>query len=150
TAVRPSLVNEVRFSYWYWHTRNLPPTRDRCPGECIGLALPQIGVLGTDLMIGNYPLVPQGGDSRRYHLADNLTWQRGRHQFRFGGEWQFDRNDGFLTLFEPAAMVLYSPQIVQAYNADPRVPPQARVPLPSSFTTLSDLLQLPLLGASIG
>jgi len=150
TAVRPSLVNEVRFSYWYWHTRNLPPTRDQCLGDCIGLGLPQIGVLGTDLMIGNYPLVPQGGDSRRYHLADNLTWQRGRHQLRFGAEWQFDRNDGFLALFEPAAIVLYSPQIVQAYNADPRVPPQARIPLPSSFTTLNDILQLPLLGASIG
>jgi hypothetical protein len=52
---------------------------------------------------------------------------------RFGFEWQFDRSDGFLTLFEPAAMVLYSPQIVQAYNADPRVPAQARIPIPSSF-----------------
>jgi hypothetical protein len=150
TAVRPTLVNEVRLSYWYWHTRNLPPTRDRCPGDCMGLGLPQIGVLGTDLMIGNYPLVPQGGDSRRYHLADNVTWQRGRHQIRFGTEWQFDRSDGFLTLFEPAGMALYSPQILQAYNADPRVPPAARIPLPSSFTTLNDILQLPLLGASIG
>ena len=101
-------------------------------------------------MVGNYPLVPQGGDSRRYHTADNMTWQRGRHQLRFGFEWQFDRSDGFLTLFEPAAMVLYSPQIVQAFNADPRVPPQARIPIPASFRTLNDILQLPLVGASIG
>lgn len=150
TALRPNLTNELRFSYWYWHTRNLPPTRAQCPGECIGLGLPQIGILGTDFTVGNYPLVPQGGDSRRYHTADNMTWQKGRHQLRFGFEWQFDRSDGFLTLFEPAAMVLYSPQIVQAYNADPRVPAQARIPIPSSFRTLNDILQLPLVGASIG
>ena len=150
TALRPNLINELRFSYWYWHTRNLPPSRAQCPGECIGLGMPQIGILGTDFMVGNYPLVPQGGDSRRYHTADNMTWQRGRHQLRFGFEWQFDRSDGFLTLFEPASMVLYSPQIVQAFNADPRVPPQARIPLPASFGTLNDILQLPLVGASIG
>lgn len=150
TALRPTFINEMRFSYWYWHTRNLPPTRERCPGECIGLGLPQIGILGTDFMVGNYPLVPQGGDSRRYHTADNMTWQRGRHQFRFGFEWQFDRSDGFLSLFEPASIVLYSPQIVQAFNADPRVPPQARIPIPTSFRTLNDVLQLPLVGVSIG
>ncbi|MBL8215423.1 MAG: TonB-dependent receptor [Bryobacterales bacterium] len=150
TSLRPTLVNEVRFSYWYWHTRNLPPTRDRCPGDCIGLGLPQIAILGTDLMIGNHPFVPQGGDARRYHLADGMTAQRGLHQFRFGIEWQFDRSDGFLALFEPAAMTLYSPQLVQVYNADPRVPPQARIPIPSSFRTINQVLQLPLLGASIG
>lgn len=150
TVLRPNLINELRFSYWYWHTRNLPPMRERCPGECIGLGMPQIGILGTDFMVGNYPLVPQGGDSRRYHTADNVTWRKGRHQLRFGFEWQFERSDGFLTLFEPASMVLYSPQIVQAFNADPRVPPQARIPLPASFRTLNDILQLPLVGASIG
>ncbi len=95
-------------------------------------------------------LAPQGGDFRRYHTADNMTWQVGRHQLRFGFEWQFDRGDGFLSLVEPASMVLYSPQIVQAYNADPRVPPQARIPLPTSFRSLNDILQLPLIGADIG
>ncbi|MCZ2153245.1 MAG: TonB-dependent receptor [Bryobacterales bacterium] len=150
TAPRATLVNEFRLSYWYWHTQNVPPGRSDCPGSCPGLGLPQISVLGTDFIVGNYPLVPQGSDSRRYHLADNITWQRGRHQLRFGGEWQYDRGAGFLTLFEPASMVLYSPQIVRAYNADPRVPAQARIPLPTSFRTLEDVLQLPLVGASIG
>lgn len=150
SALKPHVVSELRFSYWYWRTRNLPPNRTECPGECLGLALPQISILGTDFAVGNYPLVPQGSDSRRYHLADHITWQRGRHQFRFGGEWQYDRGGGFLSLVEPAAIVLYSPQIVQAYNADLRVPVQARIPLPATFRTLDDVLQLPLAGASIG
>lgn len=150
TALGANAVNELRFAYWYWNTRNLPPSASDCPGMCLGTGLPEISILGTDFIIGNYPLVPQGFDSRRYHLADNVTWLSGRHQFRFGGEWQYDRGAGFLSLFEPASMVLYSPQIVQAYNADPRVPAQARIPLPASFRTLDDVLQLPLVGASIG
>lgn len=150
SVLRSNLVNELRFSYWYWHTRNQPPGRADCPGECIGFGFPEISVLGTNFAVGNYVLVPQGGDFRRYHTADNVTWQAGHHQFRFGFEWQFDRGDGFLALIEPASMVLYSPQIVRAYNSDPRVPPQARIPLPASFRTLNDLLQLPLIGANIG
>ena len=40
TALRPNLINELRFSYWYWHTRNRPPTQsNECPGECIGLGI---------------------------------------------------------------------------------------------------------------
>ncbi len=150
SALTPSLTNELRFSYWYWHTRNLTPTADDCSGSCIGLGMPEIRILGTDFAAGNYTLAPQGGDFRRYHLADNVTWQAGAHQFRFGGEWQFDRGNGFLSLVEPASLVLYSPQAVRAYNADPSVLPQARIPIPSLFRTFNDLLQLPLATANIG
>jgi hypothetical protein len=150
SVLRPDMVNELRFSYWYWHTRNRTPSRTDCPGECVGFGAPSVSVLGTNFTLGNYVLAPQGGDFRRFHTADNVTWQAGQHQFRFGFEWQFDRGDGFLALIEPASMVLYSPQIVQAYNSDPRVPPPARIPLPTSFRTLNDLLQLPLIGANVG
>ena len=47
------LINEFRFSYWYWHTRNLPPSSSSCPPPCLGLGLPEIGILGTDFTIGN-------------------------------------------------------------------------------------------------
>jgi hypothetical protein len=149
SSIRPTVTNELRFSYWYWHTRNLTPSASECPG-CLGLGMPEIRILGTDFAAGNYTLSPQGGDFRRYHLADNLTWQIGSHQIRFGGEWQFDRGDGFLNLVEPASLVLYSPQAVRAYNSDPSVPLQARIPLPSSFRTYNDLLQLPLASVNIG
>ena len=68
---------------------------------------------------------------------------------RFGFEWQYERSAGFLKFVEPASMVLYSPEIVRAFNADPRVPPQARIALPESFQTLDDVLQLPLVGFSV-
>ena len=149
SALTHRLTNEIRVSYWYWHTRNLTPTTNDC-SACPGLGMPEIHILGTDFAAGNYTLAPQGGDFRRYHLADNLTWQVGSHQFRLGGEWQFDRGNGFLSLVEPASLVLYSPQAVRAYNADPSVLPQARIPLPSVFRTFNDLLQLPLAAVNIG
>jgi len=150
TAFRPNVVNEARFSYWYWQTRNLPPTSMDCPGACPGLGMPEISILGTDLVMGNFILLPQGGDFRRYHTADNVSWQKGRHLMRFGFEWQFDRGSGFLTFVEPASMVLYPPDVVRAFNADPRLPAGARIPLPGSFETIDDILQLPLVGFSTG
>jgi hypothetical protein len=66
--------------------------------------MPEISILGTNFVIGNYRFVPQGGDFRRYNTTDSVTWQKGRHQLRFGIEWQFDRGDGFLALVEPASM----------------------------------------------
>lgn len=150
SVLRPNLINELRFSYWYWQTRNLPPDRSNCPGECVGLGMPEISILGSDFVAGNFVLTPQGGDTRRYHLTDNVSWQKGRHGMRFGFEWQYERSAGFLEFVEPASMVLYSPELVRAFNADPRVPPQARIPLPASFQTLDDILQLPLVGFSVG
>ena len=150
SAFRPNLINELRFSYWYFSSRNLPPNRSNCPGECIGLGMPEISILGSDFVAGHFVLAPQGGDTRRYHLTDNVSWQKGRHSMRFGFEWQYERGGGFLEFVEPASMVLYSPEIVRAFNADPRVPPQARIALPESFRTLDDVLQLPLVGFSVG
>ena len=112
--------------------------------------MPEISILGNDFVAGNFVLAPQGGDTRRYHLTDNVSWRKGRHSMRFGFEWQYERGGGFLEFVEPASMVLYSPEIVRAFNADPRVPPQARIALPESFQTLNDVLQLPLVGFSVG
>ncbi len=112
--------------------------------------MPEISILGSDFVAGNFVLTPQGGDTRRYHLTDNVSWQKGRHAMRVGFEWQYERSAGFLEFVEPASMVLYSPELVRAFNADPRVPPQARIPLPDSFQTLDDILQLPLVGFSVG
>ncbi len=150
STLQPNLINELRFAYWYWQTRNLIPDRSACPGECVGFGLPQVRILGVDFVMGNYFLAPEGGDFRRYHLTDTLSWHKGRHLWRFGLEWQFERGGGFLQFLEPAALVLYSPQTVRLFNSDPRVPPQARIPLPSSFDTAEDILDLPLVGFSTG
>ena len=56
--------------------------------------MPEISILGSNLVAGNFVLTPQGGDTRRYHLTDNASWQKGRHSMRFGFEWQYEPSAG--------------------------------------------------------
>ncbi len=142
SAIRPNVVNEARFSYSYWHNRNLFPDAATCPAPCLGLLMPQIDVLGAGLTLGNNPNAPQGRDLRHFTISDNLTWQKGSHRVRFGGEWEYEYGPGFWAQFEPAALELYSPSTVRAYNAT--LPPALQISLPSSYNTIADVLQLPL------
>lgn len=143
-----NLVNEARFGYSYWHNRNLFPTAEVCPGDCVGLLDPQIDVIGAGLTLGNNTNAPQGRDLRHFTTTDNLTWQRGSHRLRFGGEWEYEYGGGFWAQYDPAALEVYSPTTVATYNS--QVAPQERLTIPSSFQNLNDILQLPLAYFSMG
>ncbi len=140
SVLRPSVVNDARLSYTYWSIRDRLPTAADCPGDCIGLGAPRIEVLGTGLTIGHYN--SGRADLRRFTATDSLTWQRGRHRVRFGGEWESYRSGGVFLFDEPAFIQLYSPEAVRAA--------QAPIPLPGSFRTLDDILRLPLVSFSTG
>lgn len=144
TTLRPTLVNEARFAYTYWHNRNQFPSSSDCPG-CIGLGFPQIDVTGAGFVIGNTTNAPQGRDLRHYITADNMTWQRGTHRLRFGGEWDHSVGTGFWAFLEPAAMVLYSPSIVNNL-VNPSLPAPFRIQIPATYNTIDDILKLPLAG----
>jgi hypothetical protein len=150
SALRPNLVNEFRYSMTYWHNEKTPPTTADCPPPCVGLGLPQISVYQVNgLQIGNDVInTPQSRVVRRHIFADNITVQKGSHGIRFGGELEFEKGTGTYAYGEPGGMVLYSPQIVQLYNS--QIPPPFRLGLPGSFTTVQDLLQLPVLGFVTG
>jgi len=79
---------------------------------------------------------------RRYQLTESLMWQRGNHRFRFGLDWEHATYTGQMLDQDPATMSLYSPRQVRIFNAT--APLAAQIPLPSSFLTLADILQLPL------
>ncbi len=143
SAFRSTLVNEARFAYTYWHNRNFFPSTSDCP-NCIGLGYPQIDVFGAGFTIGNTTNAPQGRDLRHYITSDNMTWQRGAHGIRFGGEWDHAVGTGFWAFLEPAAMVVYSPAIVNFVNS--QLPAALRIPIPASFNTIDDILKLPLAG----
>ncbi|MGH9658744.1 MAG: hypothetical protein ACRD96_09380, partial [Bryobacteraceae bacterium] len=143
-----NLVNDFRFAYGYWQNRNDTPSASDCVGNCIGLGLPQIDVTGAGFLIGNNFNAPQGRDLRRFTLNDNVSWQKGKHRFRFGGEYEPGPGTGYWAFCEPACVVLYSPEIVGFYNS--QVPAAARIQIPASFNTAADILQLPLAGFSTG
>lgn len=147
SAIRASLVNDFRFAYQYWRNRNLFPSESDCPG-CIGRGLAQIQITGTNFTMGNTSNATQGRDLRRFNFTDNLTWQKGSHRLRFGGEFEYAPGTGFWGFCDPACIVLYSPELVAQIN--PLLPAPARVTIPGSFRTEADLLQLPLAGWSAG
>ncbi len=138
SSFTPAIVNEARFSMTYWSNRNSLPTAAQCP-NCIGLDGPNINVDGTGLSFGNQTNTPQSRVLRRYISADNFTWQKGKHRMKMGGEWEFQKGTGTYTIDEPAAMTLYSPEEVA------QLQPALLPLLPKTYTTLADILKLPLM-----
>ena len=137
SSFTPALVNEFRYSNTFWSNRNNLPTAQQCPG-CLGLLGPHISVEGTGFSFGNQTNTPQSRVLRRNIFADNVTWQKGNHRMKFGGELEHQRGTGTYTIDEPASITLFSPAEVQ------QLAPQLVPLLPKSFNTLNDVLRLPL------
>jgi hypothetical protein len=135
-------VNDLRFSYFFVSSDAQLPRPEDCP-SCLGLGAPSITVR-PDLFIGRSGLTDVLG--RRFHLNDVVSWQRGRHGLRFGGDWEVTRAGTINPTNEPVTMTLFSPQAVRTFNVIAR----RLIPLPSSFLTLQDILQLPLQSFTVG
>ncbi|MBL8229880.1 MAG: TonB-dependent receptor [Bryobacterales bacterium] len=144
STFRSTLVNDFRFSYLYWSNRNLHPTSNECPG-CLGLGLPEMSVVGTNVRFGNTSNAPQGRDIRRYNIVNNMTWQRGAHRMRFGGSYETAPFSGFWAFGDPAAGNVWGPDIMVANRI-----PLAAFGLPNQFLTNDDVLKLPLAAFAMG
>jgi hypothetical protein len=142
SSVRPTMVNDFRFSYQYWHNRNLFPTASDCPGNCIGLNGPSVVLGGSNITVGNTSNATQGRDLRRYQYTDGLSWQKGSHRFRFGGEYEHAPGTGFWGYCDPGCLAVLTPEAVAS------AVPKAFIPiffpkLPSKITSTADLNNLP-------
>jgi hypothetical protein len=138
------LVNDVRFSYFFVSYAQQPAEAADCP-TCLGMGVPSITV-SPQLSIGASSTTTVLG--RRFHLNDVVSWQKGQHQMRFGGDWETTRGGRTDLGDQPVTMSLFSPKNVRDFNA--QQPPDSRIPLPATFLTLPDLLQLPLQNFSVG
>lgn len=134
-----SLVNDLRFSYFYFRSMEAPADVDDCPG-CLGVGAPRIIITDPGVAFGTTRWLV--GPASRYELAESLMWQRSSHRLRFG--FDFEHNNAAVSILdqEPAVIELYSPRQVRNFNATQ--PPTAQIPLPSSFLTLDNILLLPL------
>jgi hypothetical protein len=141
-----NLVNDFRFSYFFISSSELPPSGNECPG-CLGVGAPEIDVAQAGLFLGNSAVSYNLG--RRWHLNDSVTWQRGPHRARFGVDWEHNRGGLTQWFNEPATISLFSPSQVRQYNALPQTQPGMRIPLPTAFRTVDDILQLPLQTANV-
>ncbi len=148
SVLRPTLVNDFRFSYFFLSDDQLPPEQQDCPG-CLGIGAPAI-------MIGSPAIFTIGQSSttlnpgRRFHLNESMASQRGPHRARFGVEWEHNRGGALSWTNEPATLTLFTPGQVRTLNSAPQTPPDRRIPLPAAFNTLEDVLQLPLQSVTVG
>ncbi len=143
TVLTPAVVNDLRFSYWYWQNRNTPAS---CPG-CIGTGGPEIYVVGSNnFILGNNFNSPQGRDLRRYPLSDNLNRVSGRHRMKFGGEYEFDRGSGYWAFFDPARVYLLPPETLNALHVAPSL---FGVPA-SGPLSAADIMKMPVTSFELG
>jgi hypothetical protein len=139
-----SLVNDFRFAFHYWNNRNLHPTENECAG-CLGLGLPEMSIVGTNVRVGNTSNAPQGRDIRRYNISNISTWQKGAHRMKYGINLEWSPFNGFWAFGEPAAGNVWGPDIMAANRI-----PIAAFGLPAQFNTNADLLKLPLAAFAMG
>ena len=142
STLRPTLVNDFRFNYAYWHNRNLFPNDSDCP-DCIGLHFPQLSMVGSsNFAVGDTSNATQGRDLRRFNFIDGLTWQKGAHRFRFGGEIEYAPGTGFWGYCDPGCFGVLSPEYITGIL---KAATGVFFPnLPSKITSNADLLNLPV------
>jgi hypothetical protein len=153
SVLRSTLVNDFRFSYSYFRNYLNPPTESQCeslgggPDSCFGVAGPRITFFGG-LSIGNDPNVLQNRNPRTLQWTDNVSWTKGSHRVRFGGDWEYSyahggwgRNAaGTFAAFSPA-QILGNPGTFGAAN----IPKSLQTG--GTGATFADLLKLPMTGS---
>jgi hypothetical protein len=147
SVLRPTLLNDLRFSSFVLETQ-IGPAREEDCGGCLGLGGPQITVALTGLIFGNSSAFDTR--ERRFHLSDSMTWQARAHRVRVGIDWEHNRDRNLSWISDPVSMTLYSPARVRAFNARPGTLPAERIPLPTTFASIDDILRLPLQSMTVG
>jgi hypothetical protein len=148
STLRPTLINELRFSYFFISSGEKAARPEDCPAGCIGVGGPDIRIPDATITIGRSGTTDNLG--RRYHFSDTINWQPNAHRFRFGLEYEYNRGGRVATSDEPVSITLFSPTRVRGFNALPTTPPNLRIPLSSSFATIDDILQLPVQSFTVG
>jgi hypothetical protein len=170
TIFSNQIVNDLRYSYSFYSGRLDIPT-DVCtdPVYCIGAGGSRISTTLSNFVIGNNLNTPQNRVLRTYQLTDTLSWQKGSHGIRGGGEWEHFYGRGSWAYLEPAFVTLWDPLHILAFVAatggvnSPFFPLYNALPLslklnatgtgpavPGLLPTYQDILKLPLAGFATG
>jgi Carboxypeptidase regulatory-like domain len=148
SLITPELVNDLHLQYQYWSNH----TEKAAPGACALPCVADATLPNVFTLIGsNFPGVgpgqnqPQSRNTRRFELVDALSWQKGTHRFKLGGDLNFTTHSGTWGFCNPMCVGAWSreqlaaafPAVITAMN------------LPATFTRDTDVLQLPVYNNSI-
>jgi hypothetical protein len=134
----PNIVNETRVAYNRFVQNFTPLDADFDPAS-IGLvtgamSLPTITITGY-VPLGAPTNVPRGRVSSGYQLVDNLTWTRGLHTYKMGGEFRRAIVNSYNDQFARGRLNFNRPATV----CTPDSPPGCR-DIPASINSLADFL----------
>ncbi|HEY6329545.1 MAG TPA: TonB-dependent receptor, partial [Blastocatellia bacterium] len=164
---KSNVVNDLRFNVQHiWNNESIP-TASQCPPTnlgCIGLGGPEVLMLNSNLQFGDDPNAFQARNLLRYETTDNVSWQRGSHRLKFGGEWEHNWGDGHWAFLNPAAYELFDPTtvaevdgLIASISALPTsVKQELTIPIPTAFftpgatLTAQDFQNLPIIAGDVG
>jgi hypothetical protein len=112
STLSPAKINEVRFGYSRYRTSftaldsNFDPASLGINFGTGKLGLPEIDFGGIFDNLGATAFsIPRGRTSQSFQILDNLTWAKGRHTFKFGGEYRRALIDSFNDNLERGGIV---------------------------------------------
>lgn len=128
STLRPTILNEGHFTY----------AREKRPRQSVDSNIPADTAMGfgTTFRFGNPWFLGPGVDEVfwRSQIRDNISWVKGRHNVKFGGEWLHSLNDqtfrgffngryifdsplGFLRYASPAAAGGFGPGTLECVDS---------------------------------
>ncbi len=124
---KPTLLNDFRYNYNNFHNLIDPATKN----------FPQIRVIedsgSQSWRSGTNYITPQITNQIRNQVKDDLTYTRGKHTFRFGGDWERTSIDGLFDFAKPARIRIFQGPVAG-----------------SVLTTEADFLNAPVRDLSLG
>jgi hypothetical protein len=155
SVLKPTLVNDLRFSYAYFRNFLAAPSQAECEQISSGLPFACFGIGGVRLnfgsagnfLFGNSVNIPQDRHQRTYQLTDNVNWTLATHRVRFGGSYEYSTGHGTWNQNYQGQFTVFSPTQLLASGS----PLYAM--LPNSLktgvgVTIADILKLPMGGAT--
>ncbi|HLG96015.1 MAG TPA: carboxypeptidase regulatory-like domain-containing protein [Bryobacteraceae bacterium] len=145
TILTPTIVNDLRVQYNYWNNHNLPAVASDCSAPCVAGSLPNVVFfVGTNQQsIGPNLNSPQARNTRRYEFVDGISWQKGSHRLKFGGDLNPTASAGLWGFCTPMCLGAVSPtflrEVVPAQFVSLLFPT-----LPTTLKTDADVLNLPV------
>jgi hypothetical protein len=144
STLTPNLVNDFRLAWRIWDNKEDPPALNQCLSPCINQNGPSMSMVGSSVftagVTGN---ALQRRIARHYEPQDTVSWQRGSHRFKFGGDLDVYVDLWFYGFYSRSLAAAYSPEITIA-TIGAAAAAQYLPNLPTRITSTADLMNLPL------
>jgi hypothetical protein len=148
STLTPNLVNDFRLGWRMWDNKEDPPGLSQCQPPCVDPNGPNMTLVGSSVFSAGVTVTAlQRRIARHYEPQDTVTWQKGTHRFKFGGDLDVYVNLWLYGLCNRTCISAYSPESVLATFPSSFV--ANHLPnLPTTIRSTADLYNLPLFTAT--